>query len=191
MREGSLGRIEAAAVSQAAGRDDALRLLAGRVAQRGYRIARDLLGDRAEAEDAVQEALARACASYSSLRDPAALDAWFFRILTNHCLRTLRRRRIFRVLGVGGGEAEAPPPSRAELADPAPRPDEGLDAAAVLAAVRELPAMQRAALTLRYGHDLAVAEIASMLGVELGTAKTHLTRGLERLRRSLDKGKTS
>ena len=41
---------------------------------------------------------------------------------------------------------------------------------------------QRTALVLRYGHDLPVAEVADLLGVELATAKTHLVRGLARLR---------
>ena len=45
-----------------------------------------------------------------------------------------------------------------------------------------LSSQQRAALVLRYGHDLPVATIAEMLGVELATAKTHLVRGLARLR---------
>ena len=45
-----------------------------------------------------------------------------------------------------------------------------------------LSPQQRAALVLRYGHDLPVAAIAEMLGVELATAKTHLVRGLARLR---------
>ena len=46
----------------------------------------------------------------------------------------------------------------------------------------DLSSQQRAALVLRYGHDLPVATIAEMLGVELATAKTHLVRGLARLR---------
>ena len=46
----------------------------------------------------------------------------------------------------------------------------------------DLSPQQRTALVLRYGHDLPVPEIAAMLGVELATAKTHLVRGLARLR---------
>jgi RNA polymerase sigma-70 factor (ECF subfamily) len=46
----------------------------------------------------------------------------------------------------------------------------------------QLSAQQRTALVLRYGHDLAVGDIATMLGVEPATAKTHLVRGLARLR---------
>jgi RNA polymerase sigma factor (sigma-70 family) len=46
----------------------------------------------------------------------------------------------------------------------------------------DLSPQQRTALVLRYGHDLPVAQVAEMLGVELATAKTHLVRGLARLR---------
>ena len=45
---------------------------------------------------------------------------------------------------------------------------------------------QRAAVVLRYGHDLSVAEIADILGVEPATAKTHLVRGLGRLRELME-----
>src|SRR3954452_24540520 len=72
--------------------------LAAVPARKGYGIAYDLLGNRAEAEEAVQEALARACESIEDLRDPVAAPAWFLRIVTTMCLRTLRRRKLKRTL---------------------------------------------------------------------------------------------
>src|SRR3954462_9718780 len=81
--------------------------LAAAPARKGYGIAYDLLGNRAEAEEAVQEALARACESIADLRDPAAAPAWFLRIVTTMCLRTLRRRRLRRRLfGWMGNKAD-------------------------------------------------------------------------------------
>ena len=56
-------------------REQTLQRLAHQSADWAYRIAYDLLGTRAEAEDAVQEALARSCASVDKLRDPRAADA--------------------------------------------------------------------------------------------------------------------
>jgi RNA polymerase sigma-70 factor (ECF subfamily) len=53
---------------------------------------------------------------------------------------------------------------------------------ALLGRLHDLSPQQRTALVLRYGHDLPVAEVAALLGVELATAKTHLVRGLARLR---------
>src|SRR5882762_4722214 len=84
--------------SRADARSRLLSELAGKPARKGYGIAYDLLRNRAEAEEAVQEALARACEAVGDLRDPAAAPAWFLRIVTTMCLRTLRRRRLRRRL---------------------------------------------------------------------------------------------
>ena len=179
--------------------------LAAAPARKAYGIAYDLLGNRAEAEEAVQDGLARACENLHELRDPDAAPAWFLRIVTTQCLRTLRRRRLRRAvfgrwLERVSDEGEATPvegdglPSDAlgaRLHAPAPEAaDEALgsrqDVAALLARMGDLPTKQRAALVLRYGHDLPVPAIAEMLGVEQATAKTHLVRGLARLRELLE-----
>ncbi len=153
-------------------------LLRGPAARRGFAIAADLLRSRAEAEDAVQEALARACRDYRRLRDPLALEGWFLRVLVHHCLRAQRRRRLFSWL--------VP-----ERADERPAADETLARARQLdgmrAAVAALAPMQRTAVTLRYGHELGLPQIAAAMGVGVGTVKTHLTRGLERLREKLER----
>lgn len=177
--------------------------LADGPARRGYGIAYDLLGNRAEAEEAVQEALARACENFADLREPGAAAGWFLRIVTTTCLRTLRRRRLRRaVFGRFFGaedrrERDEPPRSLPGADGDVPlhgttsdRADHALagrrDVAALLGNLESLPAKQRAALVLRYGHDLPVPEVASMLGVELATAKTHLVRGLARLRELME-----
>jgi RNA polymerase sigma-70 factor (ECF subfamily) len=181
-------------VSRTDARSRLLAELAGAPARKGYGIAYDLLRNRAEAEEAVQEALARACESIGDLRDPAAAPAWFLRIVTTMCLRTLRRRKLKRAL-IGwfpGKEdtetSDAGVDAIAERVHAAagPAPSDALvdrqQLHALLDRLDNLSTQQRAALVLRYGHDLAVPEIASMLGVELATAKTHLVRGLARLR---------
>jgi len=192
-----------------ASRADARSRLIGELAaapsRKGYGIAYDLLGNRAEAEEAVQEALARACESIGDLRDPAAAPAWFLRIVTTMCLRTLRRRRLKRRLfgwlpmkSDGESQAEEAPafPTNmdgggSDIAErmhgtngPAPREmmEENEALGALLGRLDQLSSQQRAALVLRYGHDMPVAEVAEMLGVELATVKTHLVRGLARLR---------
>jgi len=172
--------------------------LAGAPSRKGYGIAYDLLGNRAEAEEAVQEALARACESIGDLREPSAAPAWFLRIVTTMCLRTLRRRKLKRTLfgwWPAKDDADAAPTSadtgtddiagRVHATDQA-EPDTAMmereELGALFGRLDELSAQQRTALVLRYGHDMAVADIADMLGVELATAKTHLVRGLARLR---------
>ena len=185
--------------TRADARSRLLAELAAAPARKGYAIAYDLLGNRAEAEEAVQEALVRACEAIGDLRDPAAAPAWFLRIVTTMCLRTLRRRRLKRALlgwWPGGGPQDQPDARPVEMATDGiaervhaahePTPDAALVArqqcGALFDRLDELSPQQRAALVLRYGHDLPVPEIATLLGVELATAKTHLVRGLARLR---------
>ena len=183
-------------------RDQALGELATRAGGRGFAIAFDLLGSAAEAEDAVQEALARACARYQDLRDPGALTGWFVRVLVNHCLRILRRRRLFALVRPGradGDEARAPEdePAGAERApgpagaERAPGPDELLVRAAsarrLCREVDRLPPMQKAVVVLRYGHDQSIEETAAGLGIGTASVKTHLRRALARLRRRLER----
>ncbi len=160
-------------------------------ARRGFHIAYDLLGSRAEAEDAVQEALARACEAVDRLREPAAAEAWFRRVLVNVCLRGLRRRKLRRVVrGIFPGAGEPPPDAIAEDLPSVAAPAEDVidqiaaraDTRRLLAALEHLPAKQRTALMLRYGQEMSVGEVADLLGVGHGTAKTHLVRGLRRLR---------
>ena len=152
-------------------RDAAVRSLVDHASRRGFAIAFDLLGDRAQAEDAVQDALEKTLAGFHRMRDPQALPAWFQRTLINGCIAILRRRRLaiaFAKLVGARGEPEVS----------AGNPDH----ARLIAALDQLPAMQKAAVILRYGHDLSVDEIAESLQVGGETVKTHLKRALSRLR---------
>jgi RNA polymerase sigma-70 factor (ECF subfamily) len=152
--------------------DVAARRLVAQASRRGFAIAFDLLGSRAEAEDAVQDALVRAIAWLPRLREPGALEGWFFRTLANGCIRTLRRRRVAsafaRLVGARG--------------EPRVGPVEGGDHARLLEEIDALPAMQKTALVLRYGHELSLDEIATVLDVGSETVKTHLKRARTRLR---------
>ena len=191
-------RLDVASRADARGR--LLSELAAAPARKGYGIAYDLLGNRAEAEEAVQEALARACESIGDLREPSAAPSWFLRIVTTMCLRTLRRRRLRKKLfgwwPGAGDEVEIAPGNIADTGNDdiagrmhargGPAPREALEDQQALGALMgrldQLSGQQRTALILRYGHDLPVAEVAGLLGVELATVKTHLVRGLARLR---------
>lgn len=167
-------------------RERRLAELASSVAARGFRIARDLLGNRAQAEDAVQEALARACEQSGRLRDPRAIEGWYFRVLTNLCMRILRRRRLRRLFLGRERAVEPREPSTDDRLDAYKKLVQHEHSSQLLRALDVLPAKQRTALLLRYGHDLSVAEIADMLDVRPATVKTHLVRGLRRLRKTME-----
>lgn len=157
-------------------RDAAVSSLVACATGRGFAVAFDLLGDRGEAEDAVQEALVRALGGLHRVREPAALPGWYLRVLTNLCIGVLRRRRVataFARLVAARGE---PSVAAADL---------GPDHARMLAVIDGLPAMQKAALILRHGHDLGVDEIAAVLDVGVETVKTHLKRARARVRTDL------
>jgi len=115
---------------------------------------------------------------HDSLRDPHALDAWPYRTAVRAALREAKRSRTRR-----DAERAAAVPETAADAD-------GLAAAQLLAG---LPPRQRAALTLRYVHDLDDHAIATAIGCRRGTVRSLLSRGLSTLREQTnpDDGMTS
>jgi RNA polymerase sigma-70 factor (ECF subfamily) len=156
--------------------DRDLRQLIADAGARGLRIARRLVGTE-DAEDAVQEALARTLPRIGRVQ---SLEAWFVRVLVNHCIALQRRRRFWRMLGLSS-EAEALP---------APGPDVQLGEAYAQHELRrrvgQLPPMQRTVLQLRYGEEMKLGEIAQLLGLGEETVKTHLARAFARLRKELN-----
>jgi RNA polymerase sigma-70 factor (ECF subfamily) len=140
-----------------------------------YRLARAILLDDHDAEDAVQEASISAWRRQGALRDPASFGAWFDRILVNECRDQLRRRR--RTVPV------AAPTVRVEVA--AAPPETGVDAE-LDRAIAALDVDHRIVLVMRYWQDLTVEDIAARLGIPGGTDKSRLHNGLKRLRADLE-----
>jgi RNA polymerase sigma-70 factor (ECF subfamily) len=149
--------------------DDA-RLLAS------YRLATLILRDRAEAEDATQEAIARAWSGWETLRDGNRFDAWFDRILVNVCRNRMRHRRVIRVVTLDHAtETLAADAHGATMARLALEP----------AFVRLTPE-QRIIVVLRFWRDLSVEEIAERLGIPGGTVKSRLHYALKSLRAAIE-----
>jgi RNA polymerase sigma factor (sigma-70 family) len=151
-------------------------------------VALGVLGDREAAADIAQEVAVTAVRKASTLRDPAALDGWLHRIAVRAALAEARRGRHRRAAELAHVEdrARAEGPGLAGTAEPVRfgwADDHGM--AAALALLDGLPARQRAALTLRYVHDLPDDAIARALRCRPGTVRSLLSRGREALR-SLD-----
>jgi len=140
-----------------------------------YRLARAILLDDHEAEDAVQEASLAAWRKHRSLRDRASFDAWFDRILVNHCRDRLRKRRRAVQL--------ASPPIGFEPV--APRPETGGDAD-LDRAIEALDVDHRIVVLLRYWQDRTVEDIAVRVGIPAGTVKSRLHHALRAIRTSLE-----
>jgi RNA polymerase sigma-70 factor (sigma-E family) len=135
-----------------------------------------LTGDWQLGEDLAQSALVATWRRLDRLREPSAVEAY---VRTTMARTYLSWRRVRRF-------AEIPTAATGDV-DPGPDPnDDLLERDLVWAALQRLPANQRAALVLRYYEDLTVAAIADMLGSQVGTVKSHLSRGLATLRRNLE-----
>jgi RNA polymerase sigma factor (sigma-70 family) len=155
---------------------DVAALVMARVGD-SYRLARAILLDDGEAEDAVQEASLSAWRRRGSLRDPDRFDVWFERILVNQCRDQLRRRRRAVKL--------AAPPIGFEI--PAAAPETGTDAD-LDRALDALDVDHRVVVLLRYWQDRTVDDIADRVGIPPGTVKSRLHHALRSLRASLEAG---
>jgi RNA polymerase sigma factor (sigma-70 family) len=164
--------VEAVVVRE--GAIDIVGLVTARVTD-AYRLARAILLDDAEAEDAVQEASVAAWRRRDSLRDPTRFDPWFDRILINQCRDQLRRRR--RTVNVA-----APPVGFEPVAG---SPDTGTDAD-LGRALDALDADHRIVVLLRYWQDRTVDDIADRVGIPAGTVKSRLHHALRSMRASLE-----
>jgi RNA polymerase sigma-70 factor (ECF subfamily) len=148
-----------------------------------------LTGRRADAEDLTAETFLRAYRSLAGF-DATRLEAlqpraWLSTILVNQwrnqCRASARRPRVD-----AGEPADTPDPGDpVDVEAVAECREDGRRLAAMLL---ELPERQRVAVVLRYLGDLPMAEVAEAMGCPVGTAKSHLHRGLRRLRETIEPG---
>jgi len=136
-----------------------------------FRLARVLLGNHADAEDAVQESVTRAWRKIHQLDGPDGFRPWFLAIIANQC-RAARRSRWSLVVRLG----DVPPPG------PEAQPKDVEDVVDLRGAMRRLSSNDRAALLLFYGLDLPLDEVAAALHITPGAAKSRIHRAAGRLR---------
>jgi RNA polymerase sigma-70 factor (ECF subfamily) len=152
---------------------DLIRTRADRLFALSHRILRDV--DRAE--DAFQDALVIAWRDLPALRDPDRLDAWLRRLFVNVCLehasRERRRTANLRVLPLDG------PPAPDELLSVGLRDQ-------LERGFRRLSPQQRAILVLHHFMGYAPAEMAELLGIPDGTARSRLHNAHRAMRAALD-----
>lgn len=158
------------------GDHDAFEALVISAGDRWYAMARLVLRDADRAEEAVQEALVRAWRQLPSLRDPERFDAWVYRLLVHACADVGRRNQRW--------SAEV----RMIRAEPT------LDDASASLSIRDqlergfrrLRPEQRAVVVLHHYVGLAVPEVAEILGIPVGTAKSRIHYAMEVLRAALE-----
>lgn len=158
------------------GDHDAFEALASARVDRLFGVARLILRDVHLAEDAVQETLIKAWRELPRLRDADRLDAWLHRLLINSCHDQGRsRRRISSELDL-------------TLIDPAGSDTIGAtaDRDQIERGFRRLGPDQRTAVVLRYYAGFSAEEIAEMLGIPVGTAKSRIHYATEAMRAALE-----
>jgi RNA polymerase sigma-70 factor (ECF subfamily) len=168
---------EATLAAMAAGGDrDAFAALLPRVSPPVRALLRRMGAQPALADDVTQDALLTAYRRIATYRGEAAFTSWVMRIAARLYFR--QRRRGARIDTV----AE---PDDAQTPAHGPDSDARLDLDRALAQLSEA---ERVCVSLCHGAGMTQTEIAAMTGLKLGTVKSHVTRGLEKLRRLMTSG---
>jgi RNA polymerase sigma-70 factor (ECF subfamily) len=161
----------------AGGDEPAFRTLSRRYTSRALGLARKIMGNEADAEEIVQEALLRLWINAPRWRPAAAFRTWFYRVVVNLCLNRKRRASFAALDDV------------AEPADPALDPMAQLESRQsdqlLAAAIAGLPERQRVAIVLTYQEGMPNAETAAVLGTTVSGVETLLVRARRTLRKTL------
>ena len=156
-------------------RDAAFVRLADEHLDKAYRLARAILRDPAEAQDATHDAFVQAWRKWDSLRDQSRFEPWFDRILVNTCRNRLRsNRRLTTDISAEVALATGDHAGRVEDRD------------VIGAAIASLSPDHQVVVALRYYRDLPVDEIARRLGVPSGTVQSRLHYALKGLHDAID-----
>ena len=144
---------------------------------RTYRIALAILGTESDARDAVQETWVAVWRQLPRLDDPSRFDAWVDRIVVNACRMAIRRRNRVR---------EIPIPDGFDAVSAQPGPEAVLERHALERAFDRLPVQQRTILVLHHLEERPLGEIAAVLSIPVGTAKSRLHAARASLERMLE-----
>ena len=169
-----------------AGDERALEAIYDRYAQRIYSLAVSILNDPALAEDAVQEVFSNIWLKAASYRpEMSAPGTWIMSVAHHKVVDYFRSRRR-------ASDHIAPPDEDAMLRIPSPslsveqEVERNFEARMVRAALSELPLEQSRPLYLSAWHGYTQSEIAHLLGVPLGTVKTRMRLGMQKLKAALE-----
>ena len=147
-----------------------------------YQFAFSLTRDEADACDLTQQTFCIWAAKGHQLRDISKVKTWLFTTLHREFLGSRRRQGRFPHVELEYAATELPTISPASINQ--------LDSAQLFEALQQLDEIYRSTVTLFYLEDYSYNEIAEILGIPLGTVKSRLTRGLQRLHHLLSNVQT-
>jgi RNA polymerase sigma-70 factor, ECF subfamily len=169
-------------VERARGGDhDAFAVLAGAFVARLDAAARLILRDHELARDAVQEGFFAAWRNLPTLRDPDCFEAWLHRLVFRSCINVIRRRSRRPI------EVELLPVDGPVIGDIS---SIVADREVLDAALKGLRPEWRAVVVLHYYLGMPLPDVASALGVPIGTVKSRHHRSLQQMRSAIDAGLT-
>jgi RNA polymerase sigma-70 factor (ECF subfamily) len=166
---------QATAAGAEADRRVAFAQLMDRDLDRTYRLAGIILGNGPDAEDAAHDAVVQAWRAFGGLRDTTRFEAWFQRILVNVCRDRLRKRRRSPVTELTLAASHS-------VSDRFKDVDDRL---ALDRAFEQLSPDQAITVVLRFHVDLSLDDVATRMGVPVGTVKSRLHAALAKLERGL------
>ena len=160
------------------GHVEAFSTLVGRYRERYGRFAVHMLGNREDAEEALQDTFVRAYRSLGTCDDPERFGSWLFRILVNRCRtsggrRTRRDRTFVRDETALLAAATDHPAERTAMREEIDR------------ALAKLDPDQREAFLLRHVEGLSYEEMSTLIGVGVSALKMRVSRACEKLRTTL------
>jgi RNA polymerase sigma-70 factor (ECF subfamily) len=158
--------------------------------QKLFRIARSILKDDSEAEDALQEAYLTAYTALKNFRGDSALTTWLSRIVINEALGRMRKsRRAAEVIPIATGDPETLLAEEEAVTDERTTPEEAALRSQLRAVLERkidaLPAAFRTVFVMRELEEMTVEETAAALGIPEATVRTRLFRARSQLRESL------
>ena len=180
-------------VARAVRKDEAaVRAIIKQHNQRLFRIARSVLRDDGEAEDALQQAYVRAFTSLATFRGESLLSTWLSRIVLNEALGRLRARRptveLDKVDEKRGGLGQVIPfPNGQPQFDPERQLAQHQIQSMLERAIDDLPDAFRTVLVARVIEEMSIEETAELLDLRPETVKTRLHRARRLVRESLEK----
>jgi RNA polymerase sigma-70 factor, ECF subfamily len=159
------------------GSHDAFRVLVQTHMKQAYDIAFSILGDHDDADDVAQEAFVNVHRSVAKFRGESDFDTWLFRIVKNGALNRLKqkKRKQRREVELAAVDNEMVSMNAGVVSSEDTRLH-------VERALHELPTLQRAVVMLRHINGLSTEQVGRILECSEGTVKTHLHRGLKKMR---------
>jgi RNA polymerase sigma-70 factor (ECF subfamily) len=162
------------------GNRDAFRALVERYMKHAYNIAFGYVNNHDDASDIAQESFVRVYRALPAFRGEAEFSTWLYRIVTNQALNAVKRKSVSARREISLDDA-------AHLTGQVPDEIYQGDRKGLLErALHELPTLQRATVILRHLNGFSTKQVSAILRCSEGTVKTHLHRGLKKLKSKLD-----